>query len=385
MSRRRTASVVALIVLASVLALVSSLTIWTKRELLDTDAWTASAAQLLANDQVRSALAFKLDDALHQRVDVEAAVRERLPESAQAAAPVIAAGLQNASGRAIEGFLATSAAQDLWERMNRRAHSTLVAALEGEDVGRLQTTNGDIVLDLRPVVGRLATRLGLGDRFAVRGEPGSSQIVLLESDQLATAQKAVKALKALSMALVLVVLILYGLAIYIARGRRRVVLEAVGGAFVLVGLILLVARRLVGEALIDSLVRTDANRPAANTTWLIATDLLRDLALGLIVYGLLAVLGGVLSGPTRAATWVRRHLAPGFARGPAVVHACGLALLLVLVAWGPTAGSRRLLGTLVLAGLFFFGLEVFRRLTLREFPPRTPEPAPAERAPVLGS
>jgi hypothetical protein len=298
---------------------------------------------------------------------------------------VNAAGLQNASGRAIEGFLATSAAQDLWERMNRRAHSTLVAALEGEDVGRLQTTNGDIVLDLRPVVGRLATRLGLGDRFAVRGEPGSSQIVLLESDQLATAQKAVKALKALSMALVLVVLILYGLAIYIARGRRRVVLEAVGGAFVLVGLILLVARRLVGEALIDSLVRTDANRPAANTTWLIATDLLRDLALGLIVYGLLAVLGGVLSGPTRAATWVRRHLAPGFARGPAVVHACGLALLLVLVAWGPTAGSRRLLGTLVLAGLFFFGLEVFRRLTLREFPPRTPEPAPAERAPVLGS
>jgi hypothetical protein len=45
-----------------------------------------------------------------------------------------------------------------------------------------------------------------------------------------------------------------------------------------------------------------------------------------------------------------------------------------------------LIGTLVLTALFFLGLEVYRRLTLREFGPPKPEP-PATKgaAPALGS
>jgi hypothetical protein len=385
MSRRRAVVVWGLVVVATVLMLVSSLTIWAKRQLLDTDQWTASTAQLLESPQIRAALAVKLEDALYQRVDATAAVRARLPEQAQAAAPVIAAALQNGSGRAIESFLATPRAQALWERVNRKAHATLVKVLEGKDVGPLETVNGDVVLDLRPMMGAIATRLGFADRLKARASPESGQIVLLESDQLGTVQNAVQALNALTIALVFVVLFLYGLAIYLARGRRRILLETAGGCFVLVGLVLLVARRILGNVLLDSLVKTESSRPAANTAWLIATDLLRDLAIALIVYGLLAILAGTVAGPSRAATWTRRRLAPGFGRGPLVVHGVGLVLLLILIAWGPVAGNRRLIGTLILAGLFFLGLEVLRRLTLREFPPEEAEPPrPEQTAPVLG-
>jgi hypothetical protein len=383
---RRRALVWTLIVLASLLAFVSSLTVWTKRELLDTNAWTSSASELLANDQVRSALAVKLDQALYERVDLTAAVRQQLPPSAQSAAPVIAAALENASGRAIETFLSTAAAQRLWTQANRTAHATLIKVLEGQDVGPLATSNGNVVLNLRPIVGKLATRLGFADTLRTRTSASADQIVLLKSDDLGKAQAAVKTLKVLSVLLAFVVLVLYGLAVYLARGVRRHTLQVVGGSLLVVGLLLLVTRRIVGHVLVDSLVTTDANRPAATTAWLIATDLLKDIAVGLVVYGLAAVAAGALAGPSRAAVWIRRQLAPWFARGPVWVHGAGVVIVLIVLAWGPTAGARRLIGTLVLTALFFLGLEVYRRLTLREFgPPKPVPPAAKGAAPALGS
>src|SRR4029453_5703806 len=79
MSKKRGLLVWGLLVLATILLFVSSLTVWSKRQLLDDEAWAHSSAQLLANDEVRAAIAQKLSDALFQRVDVEAQLRERLP------------------------------------------------------------------------------------------------------------------------------------------------------------------------------------------------------------------------------------------------------------------------------------------------------------------
>ena len=106
-------------------------------------------------------------------------------------------------------------------------------------------------------------------------------------------------------------------------------LEGSGASLVIVGLLLLVAARLIGNALIDALVKTDANRPAAHHAWLIATQLLHDSAIGLVVYGLLIVIAGILAGPSRPATWLRRELAPAFRRGPWIVHGVGLVLFLL--------------------------------------------------------
>jgi hypothetical protein len=43
-------------------------------------------------------------------------------------------------------------------------------------------------------------------------------------------------------------------------------------------------------------------------------------------------------------------------------------LFLIWLAWGPSAGSRRFLGVLVLAAIIAFGIEALRRQTIREFP-----------------
>ena len=103
MSKKRGLLVWGLLVLATIVLFVSSLTVWSKRQLLDSDAWADSSSQLLANDQVRGAVAQTLVDRLFERSDVDAQLRARLPEQAQGAAPVSVRstrrGVRPSSGR----------------------------------------------------------------------------------------------------------------------------------------------------------------------------------------------------------------------------------------------------------------------------------------------
>jgi hypothetical protein len=357
----------ALVVIATLITLVSSLTLWSKRQLLSTDNWTRSSAKLLQNDQIRTALSVRLVDLTFQQTNAKARLKQQLPKNLQGAAPFIAAGLQTAATRATEAFLATSRAQNLWEQANRAAHERLVAILEKKDVGRFSSSTGALTLDLGPFVKEVESRLGLQGTLSSRTN-ANGQIVLVRSDQLKTAQDAVRLLNILSVWLVVAAFVLYALAIYLARGKRRRMLEVSGAALLFVGLIVLIVRRLVGDALVNSVVKTDADRPAVHAMWLIETDLLRDIGLALILYGLLALVAGFLGGPSRIATGIRRHLTPAFRRHLAAVYAVAALVFLLFVAWGPTEQSRRLGGVVLFAALLVLAIEVWRRQALREFP-----------------
>jgi hypothetical protein len=367
MSRRRSWLVWGLVVLATLLLLVSSMTVWTKRQLLDTDAWTDSATQLLADDQIRGLLSSRIADLLNQRVDVQAQLEQRLPPRAQSAAPAVAAAIESATTRVVETFLSTARAQTLWENINRRAHKAIVNVLEGKDAGPISTANGDVVLDLRPMIAQIATRLGIEDRLKQGADPNTGEIVILRSDQLETAQTAVRVFRFLTIFLAIAVLVLYALAVYLAHPRRRIVLAGVGTSLLLSGLILAIVRREAGNLIVDSLVKVDANKHAVLTAWLVETNLLHDIAIALIAYGLLAILAAFLAGPSRPATAIRRWAAPTMKDHPALVYAAAAVLFLIVIAWGPTSANRQLVGTLILAALFFGGLEIWRRQTIREF------------------
>jgi hypothetical protein len=380
MTKRRSALVWALFVLSTLILLVTSLTVWSKRQLLDTDNFTESSAKLLANDEIRTALSARLVDLLDQRIDLTSQLKEQLPPRVQAAAPLAAATIRNAAGRVIDAFLTTAQAQQLWERVVRRSHMALVNVLEGKDAGPISTANGDVVLDLRPFLQQIAERLGVQDRLQARAEasPTSGQIVILKSDQLDAAQTGVRILNALSSLLGILVLALFALAVYLAHGRRRETLMRVGFCLLFVGVLLVVIRRVVGGAIIDSLVEVEASKPAVNAIWLIETDLLRDLAIGLLFYGLALVVAGFVAGPSRWAVGLRRWLAPTFREQPALVYLVALFVFLVVLAWGPAGGSRRFLGVLILGGLLALGIELWRRQTLREFPEGAAPPVEAQ-------
>jgi hypothetical protein len=376
MSKKRGVLVWVLFGLATILLLVSSLTVWAKRQLLDDQAWANSSTQLLANDEVRGAIAQKLSDALFQRVDVEAQLRERLPAQRKGTAAVLAAALQNTVvPTAADRLLQRPRVQALWENANKRAHAAVLRVLEGKDLGRngnISTANGEVTLDLRPAIKRLATRLGLEDKLKANADPSAGQLVIMKSDQLEAAQTAVKILNALSSLLLIAVVALYALAIYLAQGRRRLLLGATGASLVFVGLVIASLRRFLGGVIVDSLVKTEANKQPVRVIWSLETSVMRDIAIILIVYGALVLLATVLAGPNRPAVAVRRWLAPSFRHHPIVVWATALAVFLILLAWGPTAGDRRLLGVVLLAATTAVAIEALRRQTLREFPEDPP-------------
>jgi hypothetical protein len=362
---------------ATILLFVSSVTVWSKRQLLDDQAWANSSTQLLANDQVRGAIAQTLVDRLFEQVDVTAQVRAQLPKRAQGAAPALAATLANAAVRAADRLLQTQKVQTLWMNLNKRAHAGVVKVLEGKDLGKngnISTANGAVTLDLRPAITRLATRLGVEDKLKANADPTAGQIVIMKSDQLSAAQTAVKILKALSSLLVIAVFALFALAIYLAHGSRRVLLGATGASLVFVGLVIASLRRFLGGVIVDSLVKTQANKHPVSVIWGIETSVLRDIAVILVVYGMLVLLYTAFSGPNRPALAVRRWLAPSFRHHPVVVWAAGVVVFLILLAVGPTAGNRQLLGVALLAVTTAIAIEALRRQTLREFP-EDPPPA----------
>jgi hypothetical protein len=376
MSKKRGVLVWSLFVLATILLFVSSFTVWSKRQLLDDDAWADSSSQLLANDEVRGAIAQKLSDGLFQRVDVEAQLRERLPERSQGAAPALAAALQNTVGpAAADRLLQRPRVQTLWENANKRAHAAVVRVLEGKELGKngnISTANGEVTLDLRPAITRLATRLGVEEKLKANADPDAGQLVIMNSSQLGAAQTAVKILKALSSLLLIVVVALYALAIYLAHGRRGLLLGATGASLVLVGLVIASLRHFLGGVIVDSLVKTEANKHPVSVIWSLETSVMRDIAVILVVYGALVLLATVLAGPSRPAVAVRRWLAPSFRHHPIVVWMAALFVFLILLAWGPTAGDRRLLGVVLLAATTAVAIEALRRQTLREFPQDPP-------------
>ena len=364
---RRAHPVVAwvLLVLAALIIVVSSLTVFVKRQVVSDDNWTNASGKMLEDPAVRDAVATYLVNQLFTRVDVAGELKEQLPPPTQALALPLSAAIREVSVRTANSLLARPATIKLWKDANRAAHAQLMAVLN-DDKTHLSTSNGEVVLDLRPVLDRLGGSL-VGQKLLAGLPPDAGRIVLLKSDQLETAQTATKALKALSVLLSIVAFALLAGAIWFAPDRRRM-LFWVGIAAIVSGLIVLVARRLAGNYLIDELTTDVPNiRPAAIAVWGITTQLLRNVGLNLLFYGVAIGLAAMLAGPTRIATKLRSWIAPTMADNPVVGFLVVVGLFLLLLLFGPI-DAQRLVPMLVLFVAALFGVELLRRQLAREFP-----------------
>jgi hypothetical protein len=366
--RWRRITIWVLIVLAGLIGLVSALTVWAKRQALETDKWVATSSRLLEDDEIRSALSLYLVDQLYENVDVAAELQQSLPEPVKPLAAPIAGGLRELSVRAADNLLSRPGVQTLWEEANRRAHEAFIRIVDDEGEF-LQTGEGDVVLDLQPLVDQLAARIGLSEeQVEERLGPDAGRIVIMESDQLGTVQTAVELIRKLSIFLAIAILVLFAVAVFLAEGRRRETLRAVGITFVVVGGLLLVIRRLAGNWIVDALASGESVRDSASNAWYIGTDLLAGIAWTAIAYGAIVILAAWLAGPSRPAMAVRQRLAPSLRDRPGLVYAIVGGLYLLVVAWGPTPAFRQPWSILIFAALTGLGVEAFRRLTIREFP-----------------
>ncbi len=357
-----------LIVLATVLSIVAIFAVWANRQLLNTDAWTSTSSQLIESPPVREAVSAYLTEQIYANVNVTGEVRSALPTQFKPLAGPAASALRTVVQKGVTLALERPFVQELWRTANETAHTQFVKLVENRGTVVKTPGGGAVVLDLRSLVAEVAKRVGISESTVEKLPANIGEIQIMKSSQLQTVQTAVNLLRYLALALPLLALAIYALAVYLAHGRRPQTLISVGFALIVAGLIVLIVRSVAGGMVVGALAKTEAVRPAANAVYSIGTSVLAEVSLGTIFIGVPVVLAGLLAGPYKTAAGIRRSLAPYLRYRPGVSFgALGLILLLLLI-WSPIAATRNWLGILVIIALSMLGLEMLRRQTAAEFP-----------------
>lgn len=381
--RGRHVAVYALLVVAGVLLLLTSFAVWVNRVALNTNQFVDTSSTLIEDDAIRKAIATRAVDELYANVDVQAELKKQLPKDFKPASGVVAAlgreGAYLLANRALE----QPQLQSVWRATLRQSHRELVDVLEGGGTS-VSTQEGVVTLDLRPIVLDTAGRIGIRQTVEDNLGPDVARIEILRSDELDAAQAGFELLKTLAWFLPVLMLLLFALALFLARGRRRETLRNAGIVVFAAAVVGLVAVGVTGGYVVDSLTTDKETRAAGNDAWHIATALLRSSLRWQLIVGLLIVLAAWLAGPRRYALASRQAISP-LLRERGYPYAALAVVALVLLVSAPVNDFARLLFVAVILGLLAAGIEILRTRTLREFPDTSGAVALAEaRAKVIG-
>ncbi len=368
LSKKRRALIWVLVVLGSVLMLVSILTLWVQRQVLDNGSWRHASQQLIQDPKVQDTLSIYLTNQIFDNVDVTAQLQKKLPPNLDPLAPQIAGALRGAAPNTIKTLLERPRFQQLWVNASSAAQEKLVNVLEDKTGHGISTGNGTVTVDLKQLLTDIAQKLGLPGTLVSKIPPGTGVITVMESTQLRTVQKGVKVANFFTVFMLIVVLGLFAAAIAVARGMRRATLRNIAFSFIVVGLIVLLVRRFTGNHVITALTTPEYD-DTVRRVWVIGSAILGDIGRATVFYGVIGLLGALLAGPTRIATRVRRWIAPTVIEQPGVAWGAVGGLFLLLVLWAPTHALTTWWGILLLAGLVALGFEAFRRALQREYPP----------------
>ena len=364
-SKVRIISARVLTVVAILLALVGMVAFYVENTALDEEGFETISRNMIENDEIRTQVAAKVVDTLFENVDVEAAIAEQLPPAQQDLAPVLAGLARSGADRAADAALERPRVQTVWVELSTRTQRQLVRLLD-DDTTFIQTEGGAVVLDLRPLVVQVGEQVAVIGKVAERLPESAGKIAIIEESQLETAQTATRILRSVADWMWLVALAVAALAIWLAKGRRRLELRALALGVLVVGLLMLAVRRFAGDYLVDELAQDDAVKPAAHDAWNILTQVLADRAWVWIILGVITLLGVWFVGGTARAAQARRAASPVLESRPMTYGIAAVALLaLVLVA--PQI-ARGWLTALVLIALVVAGIEVVRAIALRATP-----------------
>jgi hypothetical protein len=356
-----------LVVLASFLAFLAIFTSWVDRQALDTDQWVDTSGKLLEDKEISDAIAVYSVDQLYANIDVASQLRKRLPDDLKPVSAPVAAGVREFATRAAEQALQSPRVQTTWEDANRIAHSQLIRILKGDNEV-VATERGHVVLKLRPIILQLADRIGLKKQANEKLPHDVGTLEVADAKQLQTARTITRIIEGLAWVFSIGTLVLFAIAVYLAKGRRWVVVLGYGLGLIAAGLAAIAVRSIASGLVVDSLAQTEEARVPAEHAWDISTSLLHSIATSVIAYGVLFTLASFFASPADGAVSVRQALAPSLRDRPGVVWSVfAAAALLALIIWPPD-GVRQLVVVLALIAMAGVGLEALRRKAAGEFP-----------------
>ncbi|HSS11679.1 MAG TPA: hypothetical protein VLL25_17465, partial [Acidimicrobiales bacterium] len=375
-----------LVILSCVLAPLSAVAIWARNQVLNTDRYVRTVAPLARNPAIQNAIANDVTNALFNSVDVGKAVTDALPSQAHSlAGPIDTAARQFTLSTSLR-LLQSNQFQQLWNEVNRRAHTQVVKALTGQ--GKVVAgPNGKVSLDLSQYVLQLRTKLA-DSGFGVFGQVPIGQVAvhfqLVDASSIQNASKAIHLLDQLRIVLPILVFVFLGLALVVSPNRRRTLVRwGLGFAGALT--VLLAGLVIVRWLYLNSVPSSSFPRDAAAAAFDIIIHYLRLGLRVLAALGLVVAAAAYLAGPGRLPVRVRAFVGAAFRGGAGRVSAAraeggalskatafvsrsrvgfriaGVAIaVLVLLLWeSPTAAT--LLGIAIALAVYLVLVELFAR------------------------
>lgn len=307
---------VALLVVAALVGMLSTVAVFARNEVLNTDRYVQTVAPLATDPTVTNAVAERVTDEIMARLDVDSLIKQLVDKlGGPAALDALAAPLENSIRSFVDkethAIVDSPRFAQFWDAANRSVHDELDAILTTGH-GKYLTTDGtEVSLDLGPIVAAVKQRLvdaGLG--LAAKIPDTTATYPLFSSPQLPKARHAVKLLNVAAWVLPILGLLLLVAGIAVAPNRRRGLL--IGALLFGLGMLLLLGALAVARSYyLDDLPPAIHSADAARVVY--------DTVLRFLVAGAqtLAVLAGIVvvacwaAGPGRVAVALRRGVAAG--------------------------------------------------------------------------
>jgi hypothetical protein len=351
-SGARTVASALLLLIAIALLTIGALTAWLKLQVLDTEQWTETSRAAIQRPEVQDAVATWTVDQVFDRVDPEQALEQLLPPRAEVLAGPLTSRLRVEAYEVAEKAMADPRVEDVWVTANERAHTRFVRVVEGEDPILLETSGG-VRIDLRPLLERIADRVGI-DPSTVDRIPAN--VASVKPKRSAEVERGLKVLRWLenwggAITFLAIGLLIAGIAV---ANDRRAAWGWVGGGLVLAALALGVIRDALGPVIAELLTESSTWRAAILATWDVASESLDEASRAGIFIGVVMVLLAWLTGRSRSASAIRRALDPVLSR-PLVTIALVALLALAAFAWMPAFAHTRTSVELVLLLVLLVG------------------------------
>ncbi len=315
--RWRTFWSVVCITVACLLAPLSIAAVWARGEVTDTERYVATVAPLASDPAIQSAVSSRITEEILNYIDIPALTQEAIGTIStnrdltprQVAALTALAGPLDSG---IEGFIGDKVTQIVqsdtfaaaWTEANTRAHTRLNQVLSGDTTGPVSIEGNDVTLDLGQVLAQVKQDLvNRGFTVAEKIPTVDTQIVIFQSDNLAAAQRAYSALDTLGFWLPIVAVVLALVGVFVAQDSRKGLIGFGIGlslAALASAVLLAVGRTEYLNALPDTV-----NAPAATAFFDTLTYYLRQALWAALAAGVVLILAGILTGPTRFAKGVR--------------------------------------------------------------------------------
>ena len=311
-----------LIVLGCVLAPIAVVGVWAGNQITDTGRYVATVQPLIDDPAIQNVLTDRITNEITSQLNLTGLINQATAQLQTRGLPRISTLLTTFGPQitsAVTGFIhstvhtviSSQAMAKAWVQVNTVAHQAVVKLLSGQGGGTLTSANGQITLNLGPLIAVVKQDLvARGFGLASNIPNVNPTVALFQAKDLGKAQAGYRLVSDLKIVLPILVLVLLAAGVFTARGRRRALIVVglgVAASMVVLAIGLLIARTIYLNSVPPSVLPADAAAAAFDAL----VHFLREGLRVVLAVGLVIAIGAFITGPSRAAVRTRAALGSG--------------------------------------------------------------------------